>query len=313
LTAKTAKEDHAVAATARLLDEWGIEDRVVEELLVCLRLCRARVLPADRFHIYATSLPSRAPGVAAWPSHLRALLGETSLGPMMAADDTWVVRWESLLREVCKLLPGTLVPAEAHTITHLRWAYGMLHSRQFAIRLSGAFGLPRASDVGCLVPFLDMANHQASADITMRPAEGMLEFTCGEAVHAGQQLWGNYGSKGNEELLHCYGFATPDNADDDWSISDMPGIKKPFHLTRNGLPTVLRLAAKSPVENVFREVAQDLWRRRSALQLSLSQLAILRKYDSASTKSQCNSARCFLEGQLEVLEACLLEFVDTPK
>jgi len=76
LTPTSAVEDPVVRSVGDLLTCWG--EKSMPELLIVLRLCRARLLPDDHFHAYAISLPHRAPGAASWSQTFRKLLLRTS-------------------------------------------------------------------------------------------------------------------------------------------------------------------------------------------------------------------------------------------
>merc|ERR1712060_59979 len=115
----------------------------------------------------------------------------------------------------------------------------MLQSRHFP----GAFGGSNAGDVMCMVPLLDLLNHRGDADVTIRVRADMLEFICDAPVQSGQQIWNNYGSKGNDELLMCYGFANSDNRFDTvefgLTAADGNNATSQVRLTVEGVPQEL--------------------------------------------------------------------------
>ena len=68
-----------------------------------------------------------------------------------------------------------------------------------------------AGNLGCLLPMFDMTDHKNGHPIGWEAGCGCIRFRCRVAVGAGEPLYNNYGSKGNQELIFTYGFAIPDN------------------------------------------------------------------------------------------------------
>lgn len=66
-------------------------------------------------------------------------------------------------------------------------------------------------DFPVLLPGMDASNHDHSAKVDWTFDPGRFSLTCTEGVTAGQQVYNNYGPKGNDELLLGYGFCIPDN------------------------------------------------------------------------------------------------------
>lgn len=67
------------------------------------------------------------------------------------------------------------------------------------------------SDSAMLVPVVDLLNHSPTAKVTWSGSGGFTLSTEGEA---GQEIFNNYGQKGNEELLLAYGFCLETNEAD---------------------------------------------------------------------------------------------------
>ena len=68
-----------------------------------------------------------------------------------------------------------------------------------------------AGTLGVMFPFYDMLDHQAGHSITWEAGNGTIRFRCVDEIKAGEQIYNNYGPKGNQELLFTYGFAIADN------------------------------------------------------------------------------------------------------
>jgi len=66
-------------------------------------------------------------------------------------------------------------------------------------------------DFPVLFPGMDASNHSHSAKVDWTFDPGRFSLACTEGVAAGQQIYNNYGPKGNDELLLGYGFCIPNN------------------------------------------------------------------------------------------------------
>eukprot|EP00854_Cymbomonas_tetramitiformis_P013883 gene13883-16410_t len=127
------------------------------------------------------------------------------------------------------------------TLDDLRWSRGMLLSRRFSEtdalpesqQMLSKAGVPSAGlwgEVGVLVPVLDLLNHHPNAvsttSVVQCPSslttDGMKKKNKGATEpfvvlrntaprKIGDEVFNNYGRSGNEALLALYGFAEPDN------------------------------------------------------------------------------------------------------
>ena len=66
-------------------------------------------------------------------------------------------------------------------------------------------------DFPVLFPGMDASNHDYSAKVDWTFDPGRFSLACTEGVAADEQVYNNYGPKGNDELLLGYGFCIPDN------------------------------------------------------------------------------------------------------
>ena len=62
-----------------------------------------------------------------------------------------------------------------------------------------------------MFPLYDMLDHRPGHRITWEAGGGSIRFQCVGGIRAGEQIYNNYGPKGNQELLFTYGFAIEDN------------------------------------------------------------------------------------------------------
>mmetsp|Transcript_26162 Transcript_26162/g.61018 ORF Transcript_26162/g.61018 Transcript_26162/m.61018 type:complete len:491 (-) Transcript_26162:103-1575(-) len=319
LTPQASLEDPAVSTVADYLSRSG--ETAMPELLLSLRLCRAKANPADRFHAYATSLPESAPGAACWDPVFREVLAQTSLEPSLTAADMELNRWEGLLANAMQSAPAAFEPKAALARPCLQWARGMVQSRHFPGGFAGtnADGTPIAAL--CMVPLLDLLNHKSTEEVTVRVRSGLLEFFCDKPLKSGTQVWNNYGAKSNSELLMCYGFATSDNSSDvlplNWAASaqgamEVRGKVGPtIELTMNGIPEVV----VDDIEN-RQDTAQFIGLLKALLALRRSLKQQLAKVPETLNFTVCKgplararkaSIQEFLEGQLRIIEVCLEE------
>lgn len=310
ITRSAAIEDPSVLALSKLLASWGEDD--TWELLVCMRLCRARVLPEDRFHVYALSLPVTPPGVGSWPIAYRNIFAATAVQAALIASEKQLDRWESLLNRAAETDPVTFVPSEALRRPCLEWALGMVRSRHFP----GSFGDGVANASGCMVPLLDILNHRDGQPVTVRIRGGMLEFVCEGVLTKGEQIWNNYGSKSNEELLVCYGFAVENNPADCVALPLAPSSRAPdslanrvLQLTPDGMPQELIESLDSDRTHGalhFVSLLRALGSNRQVTLQGLQRVASrLKRTSPARAKVRWKLVQAFFEGQLMVLERCL--------
>jgi hypothetical protein len=70
----------------------------------------------------------------------------------------------------------------------------------------------------CLYPVLDMLNHKRNHKIEWIMSDEGVGFIAREPIEAGTEIFNNYGSKGNENLLGNYGFVLKENPEDYFKI-----------------------------------------------------------------------------------------------
>merc|ERR1719362_36663 len=113
-------------------------------------------------------------------------------------------------------------PPEAFTLEAYEWAYSVLFSR--AARIDGFADLP---EFICLMPYIDLINHNPSSDTYIVGLEEGVELPMGMGdkerfilVRADkyydqyEQVYISYGKKSNAQLLMLYGFCLERNAGD---------------------------------------------------------------------------------------------------
>lgn len=133
----------------------------------------------------------------------------------------------------------------------LLWAYSCFWSRALVVPIPWTEGLQSVRKVEAMVPLVDLLNHKpgilsefelvASTRKRKQGANaceqgaGKLVLKFGRKIEAGEQVYINYGCKGNAELLMYYGFTFGDNPADVYKLdlgADSRGEGKPLFLYR---------------------------------------------------------------------------------
>jgi hypothetical protein len=110
------------------------------------------------------------------------------------------------------------------------WASLILKSRSFPAYLlqETTKDTKFKQDEAMLLPVIDLLNHDPRAKVNWAVSEdGFFNFKS-DSVVPNQQLFNNYGMKGNEELLLAYGFCLQDNGADSAALK----IKIPEQLVK---------------------------------------------------------------------------------
>ncbi|KAK9480564.1 hypothetical protein V1514DRAFT_325747 [Lipomyces japonicus] len=135
---------------------------------------------------------------------LQLLQGTNLIGDVELRKQIWLKEWELAIGE----LPKRFNRDEFTPDLYL-WACTVLTSRSFPSNI--IFNTANKESYPVLVPLVDSLNHYPSTPIIWTSAEGKFTLSTGANVDKGQELFNNYGPKGNEELLMGYGFCLKDN------------------------------------------------------------------------------------------------------
>ena len=216
------------------------------EYVLWLDMALGRRDESHESHPYLAALPKDAPDVASWTSKMLASLAGTDVGAAaMASNETLAAEHE---RVQAALLDATLKvpPAE------MRWARGCYLSRRFPPRLLDAEA-PSAGAPGVLLPFFDLLNHGKGTEIEWRGDGTSVAFAAGADIGPNSEIFNNYGSKSNDELLLAHGFALENNEHDrvalKMTVASGDGRRTlgPFYLRRGGdFPRALWRALADP-------------------------------------------------------------------
>lgn len=172
-------------------------------------------------------------------------LGGTNLGPTVLTRQEQLRAMHGAMQEALRAPSAgpaaAMLPADALTWEEFLWAHCAFSSRCFPTTLGTAPGLELAASPvsvaptamstvvtgagededfesafppGCMLPLLDVLNHKYRTPITWFRGTRNLAFRAEQSIKEGEEVFCNYGPKGNEELLIGYGFCLPDNEQD---------------------------------------------------------------------------------------------------
>ena len=216
------------------------------EYVLWLDMALGRRDESHASHPYLAALPRDAPDVASWTAEELASLAGTDVGAA-AADANEVLAAEH------ERIHALLGPAYEVPLEEMRWARGCYLSRRFPPRLLDAEA-PSAGAPGVLLPFFDLLNHGKGTEIEWRGDGQSVAFAAGaDGIEAQAEIFNNYGSKANDELLLAHGFALENNEHDrvalKMTVASGDGRRTlgPFYLRRGGdFPRALWRALADP-------------------------------------------------------------------
>ncbi|CAI5756245.1 unnamed protein product [Candida verbasci] len=224
-----------------LFDKETYNNSSNKNSLLKFYLCHERTKSGTFFDIYFKSLPSlsQIDSPYTWSSQDKAYLKGTNLGSSLNENlATLVEEWWEVLNK----LPESIPKPTNHYInmkfyyeykfykdddyfemfknedvdnwtsfTSYLWASLILKSRSFpSYLLSETF----EKNECMLLPIIDLLNHDSKAKVDWRVENDGFEFTSNDELLQGDEIFNNYGLKGNEELLLAYGFAIENNSND---------------------------------------------------------------------------------------------------
>jgi hypothetical protein len=218
----------------------------VPEYVLWLDMASGRRDESHASHPYLAALPKEAPDVASWTTEELALLAGTDVGAAAMASN------EALAAEHARV-QALLGPAYEVPLAEMRWARGCYLSRRFPPRLLDA-DAPSVGAPGILLPFFDLLNHGKGTEIEWRGDGQSVAFAAGaDGIEAQAEIFNNYGSKANDELLLAHGFALENNEHDrvalKMTVASGDGRRTlgPFYLRRGGdFPRALWRALADP-------------------------------------------------------------------
>jgi hypothetical protein len=216
LTVDRARESRQGRILLQLFEERLSSSYCMDRFILCMSLIAQRYFKDEFFHPFAIALPSSFGELPLnWTeTERRSLLMGTDLyGAVEKALEDMRALFDACFPRLSLEYTDTF-PAEVYTFENFVWAESAVRSRGFPGRLANS------SYKECMIPCLDMFNHRRGTPIEWITTEedGRINFKTGtnfETVASGEEVFNNYGAKGNEEFLFGYGFCIPDNPEDE--------------------------------------------------------------------------------------------------
>eukprot|EP00940_MAST-03C_sp_MAST-3C-sp2_P001561 g1561.t1 len=184
----------------------------------CLRCDRLVVLlflmyersegAASFFYPYINVLPDPSPS-ALTNDRIAALLSGTPLKLRLDAirSELRVVHDEMLRPFLYEKCPKLFSVDGAFSFDALLWAHGVFFSRALLVPVHNPF----PNKVEALVPFVDSLNHRHGRLTRFESTKSTLSVVTDHSVPANDQMFINYGPRGNGDLLLFFGFVLSNN------------------------------------------------------------------------------------------------------
>ncbi|KAM0335018.1 hypothetical protein ACHAQA_000052 [Verticillium albo-atrum] len=161
-------------------------------------------------HLSSWSLPPL------WPSDDIELLDDTNIHTAVSEIKARLKTEYKQATPLLKSLPNS----QDYTRLLYNWAYSIFTSRSFrpsrVVPNHETLPLPEGcaiDDFHILMPLFDVGNHSHTAGISwdIAPGTSTTVVKTLDAYGAGEQVFNNYGSKTNAELMLAYGFLIPES------------------------------------------------------------------------------------------------------
>ena len=156
--------------------------------------------PKHPFHLYLSSLPELAPSAPSWSASELQPLESTNLGVAAASSHaSLAAQCERWLPALQAGHPDLFPPSTAASV---HWAHSMYNSRRFPPSLLGpASSASHEPGEGVLLPVIDVLNHKPFSPVSWSSEDGTLSLKLGADIGPGEEVFHDYGRKGNEQLI----------------------------------------------------------------------------------------------------------------
>ncbi|KAF2812516.1 SET domain-containing protein [Mytilinidion resinicola] len=155
---------------------------------------------------YINALPTTFDTIIYFTTEDRKWLGATNLDTFRdIRHGLWKSEWELVM----DALKERGIDCSQFSWDSYVWAASIFTSRGFDSTL--VFPNLELERFSVLYPFLDSLNHDSNARVDWDMRFDAFALSTYEPLKKGDEIFNNYGSKGNEELLAGYGFCIPNN------------------------------------------------------------------------------------------------------
>ncbi|KAG7703031.1 hypothetical protein KL914_005036 [Ogataea haglerorum] len=202
-----------------------------------------------------------------WSDHEKELLKGTDAYPKLRQKrEELFEKWRSLMSLLNEKRPdlvmeGTPLYKESRSWKSFEaysWAYSIYCTRAFPNFLRKQS--ERSLNIGFLCPIVDLLNHKNGEKVTWSFEDNNFVFkSSAKCIKRGEEVYNNYGSKSNTELLLNYGFVLDGNESETTTLTLKVedevieagikfGLKLPLGTSSSGLSFDLSLATPLPKE-----------------------------------------------------------------
>ncbi|GMH91709.1 hypothetical protein TrST_g13845 [Triparma strigata] len=205
---------------ACLAQNPNVDSKFILQAFVALGIT---VPSSTNYEPYFSSLPKTDPTPYSWsPSHLSLLKSTNLLASLL------------LLKSSLKKSYTTSFPSSYKSLINLpqfELSCSLIRSRSFPGHLINVTG-------SILLPYLDMANHEHVCPVTWSCSENEVSLV-NEGKVVGE-VFNNYGGKGGESMLMCYGFCGEEMEGEMYGLEvgvrGEGGVRKmgPYYVRRRG-------------------------------------------------------------------------------
>ncbi|KAK9387273.1 hypothetical protein V1515DRAFT_602406 [Lipomyces mesembrius] len=176
------------------------------QIAIRLFLCNQRVLGRESpWAAYIKILPVEFDTPLYYDhEEMEMLRGTNIFGEVELRRHAWIEEWKRGVMYLPSIFDKRLFSWELYL-----WACTILSSRSFPSSI--VFNTDKKDSYPVLVPLVDSLNHKPLVPIYWTATADGFAISSGKSIEAGDEVFNNYGPKGNEELLMGYGFCIENN------------------------------------------------------------------------------------------------------
>ncbi|KAK9360024.1 hypothetical protein V1504DRAFT_456188 [Lipomyces starkeyi] len=176
------------------------------QIAIRLFLCNQRILGRESpWAAYIEILPAEFDTPLYYDHEEMEMLSGTNIfGEVELRRHAWIEEWKRGVMYLPSTFDKSLFSWELYM-----WACTILSSRSFPSSI--VFNTGKEDSYPVLVPLVDSLNHKPLVPIYWTVTADGFAISSGTSIEAGDEVFNNYGPKGNEELLMGYGFCIENN------------------------------------------------------------------------------------------------------
>ncbi|KAK9366824.1 hypothetical protein V1509DRAFT_628632 [Lipomyces kononenkoae] len=286
---------------------WGDPQSCVfsgsPQIAIRLFLCIQRILGRQsQWAAYIGMLPTEFDTPLYYDhEELQVLQGTNIFGEAELRRQSWIEEWRRGVMYLPAKFDKSLVTWDLYM-----WACTVLSSRSFPSRIVFNTG-PDENSYPVLIPLVDSLNHKPLEPINWNVTTDEFTISSGKSIETGDEVFNNYGPKGNEELLMGYGFCIENNPLDVVTLKlrhPPMGLQKQELVMSKGTRSSESIFYLSESESLPSDLVQ-FFRIIAANEHETRQMMLLPS--SQSGTRQASSLRCELDGLGKLFNAVELK------